>query len=139
MLAAFGAFATLGTLDSMHGAFEEFTNEYGDYADREQYTQDRQMFEQQMSDTGGRVAAIIITNIIALILVFVLVRTNSQVKIVGTLLIVISIVNIAAIGLFGVISFALILPAGIVALRYKTQRSVYSPTQQPTALGGSPF
>jgi hypothetical protein len=140
MLAGFGALATLGTLDSMHGAFDEFTNEYGDSSDRQQYSQDRQMFDQALSYTGGAVAAVVIANIIALIVVFVMTRTNSQVKVVGALLIVISIVNIIAIGYFGVISFALLLPAGIVALRYRVQHSVYTtPTQQQNALGGSPF
>jgi hypothetical protein len=140
MLAGFGALATLGTLDSMHGAFDEFTNEYGDSSDRQQYAEGRQLFEQAMLYTGSAVATVVIANIIALTLVFVMTRTNGQVKIVGAILIVISIVNIIAIGYFGVVSFALLLPAGIVALRYKVQRTVNTlSTQQPHAIEGSPF
>lgn len=55
---------------------------------------------------------------VGLILVFVL---PGHPKVVGIYLIVLSIVVFIGMGLFGILPFALFLPAGIVALRYKLQ------------------
>jgi hypothetical protein len=62
---------------------------------------------------------VVIVDIIALILAFVMTRDRKQVKIVGIVLIIIAFVNLIAPGGFGIIGFILILVAGIVALRWK--------------------
>ena len=61
--------------------------------------------------------------IIALILVFVLPRHP---KIVGVYLLIVSAAVLIGMGLFGILPFALFLPAGIVALRYKVQNDIKS-------------
>jgi hypothetical protein len=51
-----------------------------------------------------------------LVITFVL---KTKTKIVGTLILVLGVIAMAITNLWGIIPFALLLPAGIVALRYK--------------------
>jgi hypothetical protein len=119
MIIAFGAYTALASIDAFHGAFDEFTYEYGDPSDVREFEETRQTFESGTAYAGAAVAVVVIVDIVALILAFVMTKDRKQVKIVGIVLIIIAFVNLIAISAFGIIGFILILVAGIVALRWK--------------------
>lgn len=111
MLIAFGAIATVGVLDITITSFENFTDS------SEQETEiDRQERMADMQYIYGTGAGAIILYIVALVIAFVI---KEKTKIVGIILIILSVVTLILIGGFGVIGFALLLTAGIVALRYR--------------------
>jgi predicted branched-subunit amino acid permease len=66
-------------------------------------------------------SAAIALYIIGIVVPFVI---RDRTKIVGIALLAISFITLVLIGLFGVISFALLLAAGIVALRYRPGRFI---------------
>ena len=68
------------------------------------------------------VPLVIILEIVALVLVFVATK-RQQVKIIGVLLIITSVVVLIATSWYGILPFALLLPAGIIAVRYKQKES----------------
>jgi uncharacterized membrane protein len=79
--------------------------------------------ESSLSQITIQAGVTIVMLIIALILVFVLPRHP---KIVGVYLLIVSVAVLIGMGLFGILPFALFLPAGIVALRYKVQNDIKS-------------
>jgi hypothetical protein len=78
----------------------------------------RQADMQYVSAAAG---VTIVLYIAALVLAFTI---KQRTKIVGISLILIAIITVIATSLFGVIGFALLLPAGIVAFRYKQSPKV---------------
>jgi hypothetical protein len=120
ILIAFGVYATVGVLDITLNVFENMTDKESETAPSIK----READKQYISTAIGISIPLLI---IALVLAFVI---KEKTKIVGIGLIIISIAVLIAIGGFGVIPFALLLPAGIVALRYKqglTEPSKVSP------------
>src|SRR4249920_1675790 len=109
ILIAFGVYATVGVLDITLNLFENMTGKESETAPSIK----READKQYISTAIGISIPLLI---IALVLAFVI---KEKTKIVGIGLIIISIAVLIAIGGFGVIPFALLLPAGIVALRYK--------------------
>ncbi len=98
--------------------------------------------ESSLSQITVQAGVTIVMMIIALILVFVLPRHP---KIVGIYLLIVSVTVLIGMGLFGVLPFALFLPAGIVALRYKVQDNIKSDGREDDGKvyssggGGSPL
>jgi uncharacterized membrane protein len=70
-----------------------------------------------MSYAAIAVPIVIVLEIVVLVLVFVI--KPSQVKPIGIFLIVVSVVVLIGTSWYGILPFALFLPAGIIALRYK--------------------
>jgi uncharacterized membrane protein len=103
----------VGVLDIGITSFKNLT----DYTQEELDVQraERASDIQYISSTGG---VAIVPYIIAIITAFVL---TQKTKVIGSILLVISVATLFLIGYFGVIGFALLLTGGIVALRYKAQ------------------
>jgi hypothetical protein len=91
-------------------SFEPFVTEFGT---EETTTQNRQT----MSYAAIAVPVVIILEIIALVLVFVV--KTSQLKPIGIFLIVVSVIVLIGTSWYGILPFALFLPAGILALKYR--------------------
>jgi hypothetical protein len=111
ILIAFGVMATIGVLDITMTSFENFTS---DTPDQLQQQKQERSSDMQYIYSSGSIAVVLY--IIALIIAFVI---KERTKIVGIVLLVIAVATLILIGFFGVIGFALLLTAGIVALRYK--------------------
>lgn len=111
ILIAFSVFVLLSVFDAGLTSVEKH------YGDTETYPQSER--KSDLTYIGSSAGLSIFLMIIAIILVFVL---PNQTKIVGVYLIIVSAVILIAIGLYGILPFALFLPAGIVALRYKQSR-----------------
>lgn len=110
-LISFGVYATAGVLDVTLNVLENMT-------DQESQTAPSTKRQVDIQHISGAVGISILLFIIALVIAF---AVKQRTKIVGIILIIISVATLISIGLFGVIPFALLLPAGIVALRYKAQ------------------
>lgn len=108
--------ATLGVLDITMTSFENFTD-----STEQQRQEERQSRMADIQDIYGRGATAIILYIVTMVIAFVI---KEKPKIVGIVLIAISVITLFLMGLFGVIAFALLLTAGIVALRYKKPQQV---------------
>jgi hypothetical protein len=120
MLVIFGAYATTGLLNVTVNILENMSRQESDSASSIK----RQADMQYVSAAAG---VTIVLYIAALVLAFAI---KQRTKIVGISLILIAIITVIATSLFGVIGFALLLPAGIVALKYKhdvTKPSSVSP------------
>jgi hypothetical protein len=114
MLVIFGAYATTGVLNVTMNVLENMTRDESDNAS----SMKRQADMQYVSAAAG---VTIVLYIAALVLAFTI---KQRTKIVGISLILIAIITVIATSLFGVIGFALLLPAGIVAFRYKQSPKV---------------
>ena len=110
IIISFGVYATAGVLDVTLNVLENMTNQESQSAPSIKRQADIQYI-------SGAVGISILLFIIALVIAF---AVKQRTKIVGIILIIISVATLVSIGLFGVIPFALLLPAGIVALRFKT-------------------
>jgi hypothetical protein len=91
-------------------SFEPFVTEF---ATQETAMQNRE----NMSYAAIAVPVVIILEIAVLVLVFVIKPTH--LKPVGIFLIVVSVIVLIGTSWYGILPFALFLPAGIIALRYK--------------------
>jgi hypothetical protein len=91
-------------------SFESFVTEFGT---EETVMQNRQA----MSYAAIAVPIVIVLEIVVLVLVFVI--KPNQVKPIGIFLLVVSVVVLIGTSWYGILPFALFLPAGILALRYK--------------------
>jgi Protein of unknown function (DUF4064) len=116
ILIAFGVYATLGVLNITMNVFENMTGQ-----ETQSNPSAKRQADIQYVSTGVGVSIFVL--IVALVLAFAI---KQRTKIVGISLIIIAVVTFIAIGLFGIIPFALLLPAGISALRYK--RELTKPT-----------
>ena len=114
IIISFGVYATVGVLDVTLNVFENMTGEES----RTAPSTKRQADIQYMSSALG---ISILLSIVAIVIVF---AVKQRTKIVGIILIIISVAILISIGLFGVIPFALLLPAGIAALRFKATPKV---------------
>lgn len=112
IIIAFFVFATLSALNIGLTSLEE-------NFDTSTSTSQPEQRQSDLSGTGLRAGISILLMIVGLVLVFAL---PGHPKVVGIYLIILSVVVLFAIGFFGVLPFALFLPAGIVALRYKPQK-----------------
>ena len=113
---AFGVYATLGVLDITLNVFENMTGQ-----ESQTNPSAKRQADIQYTSTAAGISVFVL--IVALVIAFVI---KQRTKIVGISLIIIAVVTLFAIGLFGIIPFALLLPAGISALRYK--RELTKPT-----------
>jgi len=111
MLIAFGVYATLGVLNITIDTFENMTG-------HETQNAPSVKREADMKYISAGVGISIFVLIVALILAFVI---KERTKIVGISLIIIAFVTLISMGFYGIIPLALLLPAGIVAIRYKPQ------------------
>lgn len=98
MIIVFSAYAIMGSLFAISNAFGGNT------------------------EISNDIYAQITISIIIYIIAIIIPLTVNKVKPVGALLIVISFVTLISAGLFGVIGFALLLPAGIIAVRWKEKQ-----------------
>src|SRR5574342_866869 len=105
MLIAFGVYTTIGVLNVSMNVFENMTGE-----ETQINPSAKRQIDMQYITAGVGVS--IFSFIVALVLAFVI---KERTKIVGISLIIIAVITFFAMGLFGVIPFALLLPAGIVA------------------------
>ena len=90
----------------------ESLNESG-FGDSDTVTQNRST----MSYAAIAVPVVIVLEIIALVLVFVI--KPNQLKPIGILLFVVSVIVLIGTSWYGILPFALFLPVGILALKYK--------------------
>lgn len=111
ILIAFAVIGLLGVLDIGITSFENLTDSTQEQLDVQK--EKRSTDIQYIYTTGG---ISIVLYIIAIITAFVL---NQRTKVIGIILLVVSVATLILIGYFGVIGFALLLTGGIVALRYK--------------------
>lgn len=70
----------------------------------------------------------ILLQIIAIIVAFVATKLRKQTKIAGVVLILISIGTLIATSWIGILPFAFLLPAGILAIRFKLNEPQPEPT-----------
>lgn len=110
-LISFGVYATVGVLDITINVFENMTGEESQTAPSTKRQADIQYI-------SGAIGISVVLFIVALVIAF---AVKQRTKIVGIILIIISVATLISIGFFGVIPFALLLPAGIVALRFRSQ------------------
>ena len=108
---AFAVIAFMGVLDIGLTSLGNLTTSTQEELQVERV--DRAADLQYIYTTGG---VAIVLYIVALVIAFVI---KQKTKIIGIVLLLIAVATLILIGLFGVIGFALLLTAGIVALRYK--------------------
>jgi hypothetical protein len=118
ILIALGVYMSMGVLDVFHGSFSNFTHQYSSRDQIQQYERDRANMEATAAQMGGRVAMATVLSIGAIIMVFALSRPT---RFLGVALIIIGLIILIVIGWFGILGFALLLAAGIVAMRYKNR------------------
>jgi hypothetical protein len=123
MIITFGVLATLGALNITIQTFQNATKNSGlaqNTTEQQRQNQEniKRKADSEMLTRNG--AAAIMLYIVGIIVPFVIM---DRTKIVGIILLPISFITLVLIGLFGVIGFALLLTAGIVALRYKPQQT----------------
>ena len=112
IIIAFFVFATLSVVDiGLTSVEDNFDTSTSTYQPEER--------KSDLSQIGWMAGISILMMIVGLVLVFAL---PARPKIVGIYLIILSGVVLLGMGFFGVLPFALFLPAGIVALRYKPQK-----------------
>jgi drug/metabolite transporter (DMT)-like permease len=83
---------------------------------------DTSQFEQEM---GGWIVGLFfafIIYIVLLVLTFTM-KTTKKVKILGIILLAGGVINTAITNLWGIVALALLIPAGVIALRYKPSTS----------------
>jgi hypothetical protein len=103
-------------MDIFLTSFENATFSDSTQQDIEQMQLEREERSAGMNYVFVAGAIAITLYIIAIVVAFVV---KEKTKIVGIILLVIAVATLIAIGFFGVIGFALLLAAGIVALRYR--------------------
>jgi hypothetical protein len=88
--------------------------------------QARREFSQTVTETAPFVAGLFLSFIMYIGLIPITFAVKDKTKAVGIILLVIGVITTAITNGWGIISFALLLPAGILALRYKKKKQ-----QQP--------
>jgi uncharacterized membrane protein len=69
--------------------------------------------------------------IILLALVFTITKPPKQTKIIGIIILALGVIITAVTNLWGLLSLAFFIPAGILALRYKEKPTTTTPTTTP--------
>jgi hypothetical protein len=119
MIITFGVLATLGALNITIQTFQNATKNNGlaqNTAEQQIQNQENIKHKADFEMLTRNGAAAIVLYIVGIIVPFVI---RDRTKIVGIVLLPISFITLVLTGFFGVIGFALLLTAGIVALRYK--------------------
>lgn len=62
MIIALGAYAALASIGAFHGAFDEFTYNYGDPSDVREFEETRQTVESETAYAGAAVAVVVIVD-----------------------------------------------------------------------------
>ena len=122
MIIAMGFLLTMVGLTSFTEPFEE--SEFASEETRRQIQENRE----SMNFVYGSVAVVMAVEVIAIILVFVMIKPGKQTKTLGIILIVFSIIVLVSTSFYGILPFALLLPAGILALRFKSKQPEPEPT-----------
>lgn len=113
ILLSIGLFLLMGTLMGTSQYFLEMSNP------SEQELRESEARVEEVSPFVGGLAFAFILYIIMLVLTFVI---ANKTKALGIVLIVIGFIAMLITNFWGIIPFALLLPAGVVALRYKPSR-----------------
>jgi hypothetical protein len=87
-----------------------------------QTIQQRQEFERQQASTNAFIAGSFLSFFIYIALIPVTFAVKNKTKAVGVILLVIGFIAMVITNGWGIISYALLLPAGILALRFKKQK-----------------
>jgi uncharacterized membrane protein len=87
-----------------------------------QTIQQRQEFERQQASTNAFIAGSFLSFFMYIALIPITFATKNKTKAVGVILLVIGFITILITNGWGIISYALLLPAGILALRFKKQK-----------------
>jgi urocanate hydratase len=124
------------SLNIFHGAFNNFTTNYGTQQQIQKYNEGRQMFSSGLGYLAAAIPIGVFLNVFAMIAVFVF---KDRFKMLGILLIVIAILTVIAFSAFGIVSFGMLIAAGIVALRYKRKGTKNETTQPSTNSDKSPI
>ena len=122
ILTTIGYFILTGALDAVSDSFND--SPYTSEESRRQYQEN----QNTMNYIYAAVPFSILTQIIAIIVTFVATKPRKQTKIAGVALILISIGTLIATSWIGILPFALLLPAGILAIRFKLNEPRPEPT-----------
>jgi hypothetical protein len=118
-----GIFLTLGLIGLgglLLGTGEVFLNASESIDPTDPETQQaRQEFDQSVASTAPFVAGLFFSFFMFIALIPITFAVKAKTKAVGIILLVIGVITTAITNLWGIIPFALLLPAGILALRYK--------------------
>lgn len=127
MFIAIVFYITMAGFDAFLNSMEESGFGSDDYISSERTS--------DMAYINAAVPFVILLEMGALVIVFAATKKHHQ-KIVGVSLIVISVFVLIATSWYGILPFALLLPAGILALKYK-QTSLEIQEDEDKRLGGS--
>lgn len=122
ILTTIGYFMLTGALDAVSDSFNE--SPYMSEESRRQYRET----QNSMNYIYAAVPSSILLQIIAIIVAFVATKPRKQTKFAGIVLILISIGTLIATSWIGILPFALLLPAGILAIRFKLNEPQPEPT-----------
>jgi uncharacterized membrane protein len=122
ILTTIGYFMLTGALDAVSDSFNE--SPYMSEESRRQYQEN----QNTMNYIYTAVPFSILLLIIAIIVAFVATKPRKQTKLAGIVLILISIGTLIATSWIGILPFALLLPAGILAIRFKLNEPQPEPT-----------
>jgi Protein of unknown function (DUF4064)/Short C-terminal domain len=123
ILTTIGYWITMIGLDAFVTSFDESMRE------SEFYTpdpEDQRQYQENKSSMAYINAAAPTSIVILVIILIITMVIKNQTKILGIILIVVAVTELILTSAFGVIPLALLLPAGILALRWKSPR--YEPT-----------
>jgi glucan phosphoethanolaminetransferase (alkaline phosphatase superfamily) len=119
ILLTIGLFMTMGFLMGTGDVFFNASQSLDQYSTPEQLQREREQREAENTQFDPFMAGLafaFIFYIVVLVITFVI-RTRT--KLLGIVFIVLGVIAVAITNGWGIIPFALLLPAGIVALRYK--------------------
>lgn len=121
ILLTIGLFITMGILTGTSDVFFNASQTLDQSSTPEQLQREREQREAEQAQFDPFMAGLafgFILYIVTLVMTFVI-RTRT--KILGIIFIVLGVIAVAITNGWGIIPFALLLPAGIVALRYKSR------------------
>lgn len=83
--------------------------------------------EETQSTTSPFIGGLALAFFIYVAILVIVFAVKSKVKLVGVTVLVLGVITMAITNLWGIIPFALLLPSGIVALRYKPRELTKQP------------
>ena len=121
MLGLIGVMGALTGLQEATLNFTESGNEQFNASEelREQTRQNREEFERQEQEFAPFYAGLAMSFLFYIALIPIVFAIKNKPKIVGIILLALGVIAIPITNGYGIIPFALLLPAGILALRYK--------------------
>lgn len=117
LLIAYVVYGIIGGLATFHNGFTDFTHKYSNSTQIQQFESDKTKMDNAMKQIGLQLGVVTVAGIIGMVIVFAM----KQTKVVGIVLIIVSLTVLIGTGLFGIIGFALLLAGGVAALRYKSK------------------